>query len=222
MREFLARALPWPQEGEPPSWVNIHHVIKLVDKATGKPILRPNGKQAVAVPGRACRSVEEAARTIDWANTLSTDIYVCMSAQRTAEEKISKKGRKYYAAIRGQHNIARHKSIYVTSTSSPRIPSMATPPERKPSRSLFASATFSAFRCSHSLSVPGLVVFTRIGPLSSQLIMIGGLDSQEPCARPLSRADLEAIHNASLTACDCSERRARGTGNLPPPGLLPN
>jgi len=113
MREFLARALPWPQEGEQPSYVNVHYVIRLTDKTTGKPLLRPNGKQAVAVPGRACRSPEEAARTIEWANTLSTDVYVCMSSQRTAEEKLSKKNRKYYAAIRGQTNIARHKSLYI-------------------------------------------------------------------------------------------------------------
>ncbi len=113
MREFLARALPWPQDGEQPSYVNVHYVFKLTDKDTGKPILLPNGKQAAAAPGRACRSVEEAVRTIEWANTLKTDVYVCMSAQKNAEERLSKKQRKYYAAIRRTDNIARHKSLYI-------------------------------------------------------------------------------------------------------------
>lgn len=113
MREFLARALPWPQDGEAPSYVDVHHVVKLVDKTTNKPIMRANGKQAVAVPGRACRSVEEAVRHIEWCNQQHTDVYVCMSAQRTAEEKTSRRGFKYYAAIRGQNNIARHKALYV-------------------------------------------------------------------------------------------------------------
>lgn len=131
MREFLVRALPWPQEGEQPSYVNIHHVVKLADKQTGAPIMRPNGKQAVAVPGRACRSVEEAERTLKWIATLNTDAYVCMSSQRTAEEKKSKNGFKYYGAIRGQANIARHKSFYIDVDVKPEDPKhgYATPEE---------------------------------------------------------------------------------------------
>jgi hypothetical protein len=70
VREFLARALPWPQEGEQPTYVNVHYGVKIVDKATNEPVLR-GGKQLVTFPGKACRSVEEAARTIDWAmNTM--------------------------------------------------------------------------------------------------------------------------------------------------------
>jgi hypothetical protein len=111
MREFLARALPWPQEGDQPSYVNVHHVIKITDDK-GQPVMR-GSKQAVAVPGRACRSVDEAVRTIEWVLTLKTDAYVCMSGQRTAEEKTSRKGRKYLSAVRGMNNIARHKSLYV-------------------------------------------------------------------------------------------------------------
>ncbi len=112
-REFLARALPWPQEGEPQSFVNVHYVVKLTDK-DGKPRMLPNGKQAQAVPGRACRSVDEAARTIEWAATnLQTDVYVCMSAQQAAEEKISRKGKPYLQGIRLRENVARLKSLYI-------------------------------------------------------------------------------------------------------------
>jgi hypothetical protein len=103
--------LPWPVDGGPPSFVNIHHVVRLTDD-TGQPRLRPDGKPMVAVPGRACRTLDEAVRAIEWAVGKATDIYVCMAGQRTAEEKISKRGFKYNAAIRRLDNIAAHKSLY--------------------------------------------------------------------------------------------------------------
>jgi hypothetical protein len=112
VREFLARVLPWPQEGEPATFVNVHYGVPIKDKATGLPEMR-NGKPLVVFPGRACRSVDEAARTIEWANTLNTDIYICMSAQDRAEEKVSAKGRPYLKAMRQMDYAARLKSLYV-------------------------------------------------------------------------------------------------------------
>jgi hypothetical protein len=113
-REFLARAFAWPQEADAaPSFVNVHHVIKLVDKETGAPLMGSNGKRRVAVPGRACRNLDEAARFIAWAASTKTDVYMCMSSQRSADETISKRGYKYFKAIRRQDNIARHKGFYI-------------------------------------------------------------------------------------------------------------
>lgn len=112
-REFLARAFAWPQDGEAPSFINIHHVVRLVDKETGKPLLDSHGKQRIAMPGRACRNITEAVRFIEWASNTRTDVYACMSSQKAAEEKISKRGFKYFGAIRRQDNVARHKSFYI-------------------------------------------------------------------------------------------------------------
>lgn len=114
MREFLARAFAWPQESDPePSFVNVHYVLRLVDKETNTPLLDSHGKQRVAVPGRACRNLDEAARAVEWAAGTKTDVYMCMSSQRSADEKISKRGFKYLGALRRQDNVARHKSFYI-------------------------------------------------------------------------------------------------------------
>ena len=113
VREFLARALPWPQEGEQPTYVNVHYGVKIVDKATNEPVLR-GGKQLVTFPGKACRSVEEAARTIDWAmSTMQSDVYVCMSAADKAEAKTSRKGNTYLEAVRLRDHAARFKSLFI-------------------------------------------------------------------------------------------------------------
>lgn len=105
--------MPWPQDGEQPSYVNIHYVVKLLDEK-GNPRLDPKGRPLQAVPGRACRSVDEAARTIEWATqNLSTDVYICMSAQQTAEQKTSRKGKTYLQATRKRENVARLKSLFI-------------------------------------------------------------------------------------------------------------
>jgi hypothetical protein len=56
-QEYLAKVLPWPQEGEPAAYVNIHWTLTKLNSHTGKPIWT----------GRACRSVQEAANTVSWA-----------------------------------------------------------------------------------------------------------------------------------------------------------
>ena len=100
--EFLARALPWPVEGGPKFFVNIHYrTPKIIN---GAPILGKDGRQEQSYPGRACLNVREAAGVTAWANTfengVGTDIYVCMSGQSMAKEKVNSRGRTYYNAIR--------------------------------------------------------------------------------------------------------------------------
>ena len=58
---------------------------------------------------------DEAVRTVEWAKGLpdTRDIYVCMSSQRTAQEKTSKNGHKYLAAIRNQENAVALKSLFI-------------------------------------------------------------------------------------------------------------
>lgn len=103
-RKYLSRVLPWPQDGDAPAYVNIHWSLdKLNDR--GKPIWT----------GRAVRSVGEAVKTLDFAlkGTDTKDIYVCLSTQRTAEEKISRKGYPYRVPVRGQNNAVALKSLFI-------------------------------------------------------------------------------------------------------------
>lgn len=112
-REFLARAFAWPQERDTaPSFINVHRVIRLTNE-DGTPKIGKDGKQEISMPGRAARNVDEAARAIEWANSQQTDVYMCMSAQREAETKISKRNFPYLKAIRKQTNVVRHKSFYI-------------------------------------------------------------------------------------------------------------
>jgi DNA primase len=102
---YFAKVLPWPQEGDPPAYINIHWKLKTVSERTGKPIWS----------GRAVRSVNEAVATVKWAMTLSDveDIYVCMSSQKEALEKVSKKGIPYVLPIRSQDNADKLKSLFI-------------------------------------------------------------------------------------------------------------
>ena len=104
-QEYLAKVLPWPQEGEPPAYVNIHWTLTKLNTHTGKPIWT----------GRACRSVAEAANTVAWAlkSKDTKDIYVCMSTQHDAIEKTSGKGNKYLAPVRSQDNVVALKSLFL-------------------------------------------------------------------------------------------------------------
>lgn len=112
-REFLARAFAWPQERDTePSFINVHRVMRLTNE-DGTPKMGKDGKQEIAMPGRATRNVDEAARAIEWANSLQTDVYMCMSAQREAEQKLSKRNFPYLKAVRKQTNVLRHKSFFI-------------------------------------------------------------------------------------------------------------
>jgi hypothetical protein len=101
-REYLAKTIPWPQNDNE-GYVNIHWTQP--NKDGGKPWWT----------GRAVRSVDEAMRTLEWAKKLPDilDIYVCMSRQAKAMEKISKTGNKYLVPVRCQENALDLKSFYI-------------------------------------------------------------------------------------------------------------
>lgn len=101
---YLAKVLAWPQEGEAPAYVNIHWSLKKLNQQ-GKNIWT----------GRATRSLQEAANTVSWAlrSTDTKDIYVCLSTQRDALEKVSGRGNTYLAAIRSQENVVTLKSLFL-------------------------------------------------------------------------------------------------------------
>ena len=104
-QEYFAKVLPWPQEGDAPAYVNIHWSLDKLNERTGKPLWT----------GRAVRSVQEAVKTVQWALSISDtkDVYVCMSSQRDALEKTSRKGHNYLAPIRSQENAVALKSLFL-------------------------------------------------------------------------------------------------------------
>lgn len=102
-RQYFARVIPWPQDGEQPSYVNVHWTMKRPDR--DKPFWM----------GRATRSVDEAAKTVKWAMSLpdTRDVYACLSSQRVAETKTSAKGKTYLNAVRSQDNAVALNSLFL-------------------------------------------------------------------------------------------------------------
>ena len=102
-REYLARALPWPQEGDPPAYVNVHWTFQ-----------SPN-RDRPGWGGRACQSLPDAVKAIEFAlkGQDTRDIYVCMSTQSTAEAVTTAKGWTYHKPIRLQTNAVALKSLFL-------------------------------------------------------------------------------------------------------------
>ena len=100
-RSYLAKVIAWPVSGE--AHVNIHW--SEAKPGTDRPIWS----------GRACSTPDDAIRTLTWIRALpgKREIYVCLSSQRLAEDKTSRNGHKYRAAIRNQHNVVALKSIFL-------------------------------------------------------------------------------------------------------------
>lgn len=101
-RKYLVRAVPWPEDGDD-FYVNIHwtrHVPEI---------------QRALWTGRATRSVAEAARTLKWALGLedTRDIYVCLSGQKEANRKTSRRGHEYVEAVRSQANVVSLKALWL-------------------------------------------------------------------------------------------------------------
>ena len=100
-RQFLARAVPWCAQGE--SYINV--TWSEVNPGTEKPIFS----------GRACRTIDDAMRALSWIMLQpgKREIFVCMSSQRTAQEKTSRTGHQYLAPVRNQQNVVALKSLYL-------------------------------------------------------------------------------------------------------------
>lgn len=97
-RRFLDRVLPAPREG---SYLNIHWSY-----------IGNDGKKYW--DGRACITVDEAIRTLNWQVTAgASDLYVCMSTQARFEDKVSKKGQAYKRALRLQEDVVAIKSLFI-------------------------------------------------------------------------------------------------------------
>lgn len=100
LKEFLARALPWPDETQN-FYNNAHWFVQ--------------GQNGRFMAGRAAKSPGELAGNIKWAMSLgdTRDIFINMSAQAQAETKTSKNGRTYLVPVRKQENVVGLKSLFI-------------------------------------------------------------------------------------------------------------
>lgn len=103
-REFLARVLPWPQDGDEPAYGNIHYTIQNA------------GDPKAYWRGKPCRSVAEAVDAIQYAMAKgqARDVYYCTSTQRSATNKTSQKtGKSFLIAERNQQNAVALKALFI-------------------------------------------------------------------------------------------------------------
>lgn len=111
---FLALALPWPVEGGPEYFINIHRRLPVRDATTKQQVIDGSGKPRWMVPGKATTSVAQAINYIQWCETQETaDTYVCMSGQVGGELKSDSKGRLYHGAARSLEGAVLLKGIWV-------------------------------------------------------------------------------------------------------------
>jgi len=100
-RRFLAAVVPWPGEGLT-GYVNIHGRIK--NSKDGKSLWF----------GRACQTLNEAVNTAEWMlRQKQIDIYFCTSLQSQFEERVSKSGTTYKAAVRRLEHVVALRSFYL-------------------------------------------------------------------------------------------------------------
>lgn len=100
-KEYLARVIPWPENGE--SWINLHWTFVPKDH---------DPTRKLPWTGRAVRTVQEAASAVEWALKTGKDIYACLSSQRDAQETISQRNRKYYKPVRLAENAVALKALW--------------------------------------------------------------------------------------------------------------
>lgn len=187
-RQYLARVVPWPQDGDAPFYVNVHWTAQ-----------SPNYPKPFW-SGRATRSVDEAARAIEWALKLpeTRDVYLCLSAQSQCTTKTSKTGRPYMLPVRTQENVVGLKSLFldidVKDKGYPDVTSAVT--------------ALKQFITDTSMPGPSLIVGSGSGGLHVYWTMVRALPRHE--WQPLADALAEATRRHGLkcdTACTVDSAR---------------
>ena len=175
-RQYLARVLPWPHDGSEPGFVGIHWTYRPQGYDTEEKWESYRKSGRLPWSGRAVSSVNEGVRAIQFALSSpdTRDIYVCMSMQREAEEKISRKGFRYYKPIRAQQNVVALKSLFIDIDFKGGDHGYETPDE--------AIAALGNFLKATDLPTPSLIVSSG-----------GGLHVYWTMMRPLTMAEWQPL-----------------------------
>lgn len=104
-RAFLSRVLPWDQSSNTPVYCNLHWRY-------AKPGVDP---KAYPWTGRAVTSVDDMIKRLQWVSNLpdTRDIYICLSSQANAVQRMSKNGYAYLAAQRSKVDAVALKTFYI-------------------------------------------------------------------------------------------------------------
>jgi Domain of unknown function (DUF927) len=165
-RLFLERVLP-PSIGEG-AYLNIHTAA-------------PGQDGRKFWDGRACTSIDDALKNIEWFNSHSgKDIYVCMSLQSKYEQKTSAKGHQYRKALRLAEDVVAIRSLYID---------IDVKPEAYPDTAS-ALAALKAFIDAVGLPMPSAVVASGSG----------GFHVHWALDRALSRNDWQDLANSLANA----------------------
>jgi Domain of unknown function (DUF927) len=107
-RKYLARVLPWPENGE--AYVNIWWTFD-----DGNVPVDKKGNKIYPWSGRAVRDMDEAMSALRYVlkREGTRDIYACMSTQSYAEEQTTKSGWKWFKARKGQQTAVLLKSLFI-------------------------------------------------------------------------------------------------------------
>lgn len=204
-RQFLDRVMPVPGTGQ---YLNIHWSSPATNE-DGTPKLRENGDQVKWWDGRACVTVDEAIKTIAWANKLGgKDIYVCMSLQAKLEEKKSAKGNVYKKALRLAEDAVALKSLFID---------IDVKPDAYPDTKTALDA-FKAFIDATGLPLPSAVVASGSGGFHAHWALDQALarDEWQVLANALAQAtrDHGLITDSQCTIDSARILRVPGTFNL--------
>jgi len=192
-KKFISLALPEPQDGQ---------FLNIIWSSTGQ-----NGKKFW--DGRACTSVDEFAKTVDWMSKAGEpkDMYVGMSLQARCEEKISQKGYKYKRALRSAADVVAIKSLFIDVD----VKEGAYPDTKT------ALAALKDFITSAKLPMPSAVVASGSGGFHAHWALDKVLtrDEWQPLANALARAthELGLLCDSQCTVDSARILRIPGTLN---------
>jgi hypothetical protein len=105
--------MAWPQDGDSVAYVNIHHTFVPKDAST---IKSKGPKARLPWSGRACRTLNEAVKAVDYFNSKPDsirDIYFCTSTQGYAEPKTTDRGFQWFKAVKLAENAVKLKSLFI-------------------------------------------------------------------------------------------------------------
>jgi hypothetical protein len=173
-RDFLSRVLPWPPQGDANAYYNVHWTFTPRDQ---------QGSTRYPFTGRAVHTLDEAVDAVKlalWEKGSGRDVYVCMSSQRLAEQKLTANGNSYYKPQRSQAAAVELRSLFIDVDV--KDGAYATTAD--------AIAALQTFQSKSGMPCPTLVVSTGSGGFHAHWVL----------SKPLKQAHWQVLANALAAA----------------------